>query len=616
MNTLMDVLLESKMITEDHVKAVKRYKKIEPNKTLSEILVDLNFMSQKDLIGVAHDVYGLPIFDIEKDEVDPAATKFLTHEIARRYSVFPLREEDGSLYVAMDNPLNVMKLDDLRHLTKMRIQAVYATKGQIGEWIDKYYQMEDILHHTLNMIVDEAKNEGVREHGGTKVATAFDVNSIHGDHSSVIKLLNLILNSAVQSKASDIHIEPQAKFVQISFRVDGSLRNMMKIPNVLRSALAARIKIIAELNITENRKPQDGRTAILVDHRKIDLRISVTPTFYGEKFVMRLLDAREARMHLEKIGFDEDEKKLFIDALRKPQGMILLTGPTGCGKTSTLYSALNFVKQNEVDNIVTIEDPIEYLIDGVNQIQVNPVKNVTFANALRSILRQDPNVILVGEIRDKETAEIALRASLTGHLVFSTLHTNNAVSSITRLMDIGLESYLISSSLIMVVAQRLVRLICSHCKETYQPEERLFEKFGVFLAKVQIEHFYRGRGCDECGMTGYSGRTAIFEIIRINEKLKALIANNAREDFILKEARNNGLKSLAESGVQKVLQGLTTLEEIEKVADVMEMDKHQPVASPWLSVAATKKNPYPTANLQTEEVQEAGQQFEYALIPE
>jgi len=384
-----------------------------------------------------------------------------------------------------------------------------------------------------------------------------------------VRLVTLILSDAAKNKASDIHIEPQENFVNVRYRIDGYLKSIMKLPNKLHARLVTRVKILSDLDVAERRKSQDGRAMILVNGRKVDLRISIIPTYHGEKVALRLLDTREARIELDKIGLQQEELSIFTEAINRPQGMILATGPTGSGKTSTLYAALNFVK-SETKNIITIEDPIEYLIADVTQMQINPVKDVTFANTLRSVLRQDPNVILVGEIRDKETAEIGFRASLTGHLVFSTVHTNNAISSVTRLLDIGLEPYLISSSLILIVAQRLIRLICPHCKEEYTPDKKLMDKFKIYIDKFDIKRFYKGKGCEQCGFAGFLGRTAIFEILKMNEKIRSLISNKASEDLILKEAKKGGLKLLTESGIAKVAAGLTTLEEVGKVVDIVE----------------------------------------------
>jgi len=336
---------------------------------------------------------------------------------------------------------------------------------------------------------------------------------------------------------------------------------MIKIPRVLHAALVARIKILTKLDIAEKRKPQDGRVSILIDDRKIDLRISTMPTFYGEKIAIRLLDPKEARIELNRLGLHKEEYNTLVDVITASQGMVLVTGPTGSGKTSTLYATLNRIK-DETKNIITIEDPIEYLIEGINQTQINPAKDITFANGLRNILRQDPNVILVGEIRDGDTANIAFRASLTGHLVLSTLHTNSATSSITRLRDLGVDNFVISSALLAIVSQRLIKLICLHCKEEYRPSISLLNKFSSYIEKIEIGKFFVGRGCQQCNFTGYAGRTAVLEILTISEKIKNQIAHKVPESEIFKEAKINGLKPLIESAMEKVAKGLTTLDEV------------------------------------------------------
>lgn len=574
MTSILNMLVRENRLSQEQYKNISQQRASEPSKNLQDVLVDLNIMSEEDLVRLTSKVCSLEKIEMSEELIDPTATKFLPYALAKQYGVFPVREEDGSLSLATNTPFDVLKLDDLRLITRCRIKALYASKNQIMDFIEEYYESSDSLQDSLTLAVAKAKTS-LRRCGDSERDT-IDIDDEAADPTSVISLVNGILAAAVKSKASDIHIEPQEKSVHVRFRIDGHLRTMIHIPNTLRGSVAARIKILADLNISERRKPQDGRTGILAGRRKIDLRISIIPTFYGEKIVMRLLDVKRARLVLSEVGFEEKELLLFMEAIQKPHGMILITGPTGSGKTSTLYSALNMLKQKRDKNIVTIEDPIEYLIEDINQIQVNAIKNVTFANALRSILRQDPDVILVGEIRDRETADIALRSSLTGHLVFSTLHTNTAVSSVNRLLDIGLEPYLIGSSLSLVIAQRLVRVLCPHCKVAGSPDIGLVRKFQHWIQQYEISVFYQSKGCEECAFSGFSGRTAIFEILRIDDRMKAMIANRASEQHLLFEARKNGLRSLAEAGIAKVSQGVTTLEEVQKIADMTEVDTYQP----------------------------------------
>lgn len=565
-NAFLNVLLEGNLITEKQLNDAKD-KQIGAKKPIQELLVEMGFIKEEDLIKISSKVFDTPVLELGKEEIDSSATKLISYDVAKRYGVFPVRKEKDALLLAMSNPQDIIALDDIKIMTNMKIKPILSTKSDIANSIEKYYQLDDTLYDLLKNIVDDIKIELVKEaKAGQEV---FEAETLKGNRSPVVKLANLILSDAIRSRASDIHIEPQENFVEVRYRIDGDLKSIMKIPKDLHARLIARIKILAEMDIAETRKPQDGRARILVNERKIDLRISTIPTFYGEKVVLRILDTKEAKIELDKIGFQDGELDVFVEAINRRQGMVLVTGPAGSGKTSTLYAALNFIK-SETKNIITIEDPIEYLIDGINQIQINPVKDVTFAKGLKSILRQDPNIILVGEIRDKETAEIAFRASLTGHLVFSTLHTNNSVSTITRLLDIGLEPYLISSSIILIVAQRLVRLICPHCREEDIPDKKLIDKFRIYIDEFGIKKFYKGKGCERCNFSGFLGRTAIFEILKFDEKTRSLISNKVQEDLMFREVKSRGFKTLAESGVEKVAKDITTLEEVAEVAGVIE----------------------------------------------
>ena len=442
--------------------------------------------------------------------------------------------------------------------------------------MDKYYQSDDAVYDLLKNMVSEGRVEVIQDKAQDKEDAC--LADIGVDSSPVVRLMNLLLSDALKSRSSDIHIEPYEEFTEVRYRIDGDLKSIMKIPAKLHPALMVRLKILSELDIAEKRKTQDGRLRVVIDGRRVDVRVSIIPTYHGEKAVLRLLDTKQGRVDLERIGMPKESLEVFADTITRPQGMILVTGPTGSGKTSTLYAVLNRIR-SETKNIITIEDPVEYLLDGINQIQVDPVKDVTFASGLRSILRQDPNVILVGEIRDKDTADIAFRASLTGHLVLSTVHTNSSVATITRLLDIGLEPYLISSSIMMIIAQRLVRLICTNCKEEYVPDDKAVKRFRAYLDKGRTK-FYHGKGCDKCGYTGYLGRTAIFEVLPFNEKIRAIISGGKSEDALMEQAREDGMRTLAESGLEKVAEGLTTIEELAKVVDVAEGPAEKPAVKP------------------------------------
>jgi type IV pilus assembly protein PilB len=565
---LIDLLFRQNLLTQKQLDSAreKQSKLIGTQKSLQELLVEMGLIKEDDLIKVLAKAFNVPIFDIHKEKIDFSATKLIPEKAARRYGIIPVRKEGNTLILAMANPNDIVALDDIKTMTNMQVRPVLMKKSDISECIDKYYQLTDSLYDILKSMDNTRIEIQKDDELGRGV---FSLKNNKYKSSVAVRLANFILSDAIKAKASDIHIEPQEHVIFVRYRIDGNLKNIMKLPKAIHTAMVVRIKILTKLNIVESKKPQDGRVRILINDRKVDLRISTMPTFHGEKIAIRLLDPKEAKIKLNQIGFQEEELNTFMEAITRTQGMILVTGPTGSGKTSTLYAALNFIK-SETKNIITIEDPIEYLIEGISQMQIDPIKNITFANGLKNILRQDPNVILVGEIRDKKAAEIAFRASLTGHLVFSTLHTNNTASSITRLLDIGLEPYVISSSLMLIVSQRLIRLTCPYCKEKYIPNKKLLNQLSVYIDKSNVKEFFKGKGCRRCNTTGYLGRTAIFEMLKINEMIKSLITAKASESVIFKEAIKNGLKTLSESGVEKVAKGMTTLEEVVRCSDITE----------------------------------------------
>ncbi|MDD5194565.1 MAG: type II/IV secretion system protein [Candidatus Omnitrophica bacterium] len=567
MKKLIDVLTEEGLITEEQLREAKE-KQAGAQRPLLELLVEMGFLKEEDLVKVSSKMFGMPIVPLDTETIDPKAIEMISYEIVRRYGVLPLRIEGEALVIATSDPMDVITMDDLRVITGMRIKPVLSSKTDVLVNIEKYYNSDEIIYDLLKNMVEETTVETIRE--GETGGKPFDTSATSSAGSPVVKLFNRILSDAIKARASDIHIEPQKSCVKVRYRVDGDLRDIMEIPNNFRLNITARAKVMADMDLTESRKPQDGRIYILAYNRKIDLRVATIPVQYGEKIVFRILDPIQAKIELGELGLVGGEMDLFKEAIKTPQGIILMTGPTSSGKTSTIYAALNYLK-SAVKNIVTIEDPIEYSINGINQMQLNPVINVTFATGLRSILRQDPNVIFVGEIRDEETADIAFKASLTGHLVFSTLHTNSAVASITRLLDIGLEPYLIASSIVLIVAQRLVKRICSYCeKEEYEPDEKLKKKFKVYINKYGVNNFYRGVGCEKCEFTGYLGRMAIFSLFKFNTKIKELVSSKSPENVIFEEAIKNGLRLLAEAGVEKVAKGMTTLEEVARVAETLE----------------------------------------------
>jgi type IV pilus assembly protein PilB len=570
MANLTSILIQQGLITPEQLQDAKD-KQCGAKKPLQELLLEMGFVTEDALMKVVATALRTPVLSSD-EPLDHSATKLIPFDVARRHGVFPVNRRDNLLLLAMTNPIDITAIDEIRALTALIVKPVLATKSQITRLLRENYQLDDSIYDLLKNTIAETKVELIKD--AKQGGAGLDLEAT-GENSPVIKLVNLILGDAVKMRATDIHVEPQESHASVRYRIDGSLRTIVKVPMDLHPRLVARIKILAGMNIAETRQSQDGRIKVMVNEHKVDLRISVVPTYYGEKIAIRLLDHIEARVELDKIGLEKEEMATLCAALRKSQGMVLVTGPTGSGKTSTLYAALNFIK-SETKHIITIEDPVEYVLDGVNQIQLNPAKDVTFANILRNILRQDPNIIFVGEIRDRETADIAFQAAQTGHLVFSTLHTNNSIASVTRLADIGLERYLIASSLVLVVAQRLVRLICPKCKEEYAPDAAYLERYAAAIEATKVGTFYRGRGCRECNFTGYFGRTAVFEILEVTDSLKTAISSGANEVRLTEQARAGGLRTLADSAIRKVADGQTTFDEIARTIDISKLLSSQP----------------------------------------
>ena len=563
MSAIITALLKKNLITPDQL-TVAQVRHESAQKPVSDLIIDMGYLKEEDYFTVAREAFPRGMVNLDDVIIDTQIIQLIPLKQVLHYGVFPVMKGKEVLVLAMSDPSNTLDTEELQFITGMAIKPLLCKKSQIAQYIKKYYEPVENVHTILKSAMGETQSQPALEQTQEEVV---DFAQMQNEDASLIKLVNKIIHDAIEARASDIHIEPQDKNVRIRYRIDGYLKNIIEIPRDLQKRIAARIKILSKMNIAEQRGVQEGRIKALIEGKKIDLRISLIPTFYGEKIVIRILDTRTTRYNLDSLGFQPDELTIFKEGISKSQGVVLVTGPTGSGKTTTLYSALQHIK-SETKNIVTIEDPIEYLIDGVNQLQLNLIKDVTFASGLKSILRQDPDVLLVGEIRDRETADIAFRASMTGHMVFSTLHTNNAVSTITRLQDIGLESYLIASSIVMVVAQRLVRLICPYCCQEHTPPDSLLDKFRSYLKDFPIEHYYQGNGCEFCNFSGFYSRASIFEILKIDETIKGLIYNRAPESAILKEAVSSGMRPLIESGLMKVAAGLTTLEEIAKTIDV------------------------------------------------
>jgi len=548
---LIDLLLKESLVTPDQVAQAKEEVKRSGIK-LEQALEKLGFISEEDIAKARADALGVPYMDLEDYVIDLSLTKLLPESVVNKYKAVPLFKIMDTLTVAMVDPKNIEALDNIRRIAKVsNVEPVLVSAGSIRQAMDTYYGAGNSVEEIIKSI-ESKKTFG--EKGG--------LSEIAGE-APVIKLVNILITDAVRDRVSDIHIEPEIEVLRVRCRIDGILHEEHLLPKKLQSAVISRIKILADLDIAENRRPQDGKMRVKLENKDLDIRVSTFPTVHGENVVMRLLDRASISLGLKELGFSQDNLDIFSRMIRQPNGIILVTGPTGSGKTTTLYSALSTISSVE-KNIITIEDPVEYELPLIRQTQVNPKADVSFANGLRSILRQDPDVIMVGEIRDKETMEVAIQASLTGHLVFSTLHTNDAPSSLTRLIDMGLEPFLISSSLILVVAQRLVRQICPKCKEEYFPPPPALKDLGL----EADTKFFRGQGCPACKNSGFSGRIGIFEVLALNETIRRMIEEKDSADAIKKTAVELGMHSLREDGLGKARQGLTTLEEILRVTEI------------------------------------------------
>ncbi|MBD7983024.1 Flp pilus assembly complex ATPase component TadA [Sporosarcina sp. Sa2YVA2] len=542
---LGDLLVESGLITEAQLSTALEEKP--RDQKLGDSLLQRGYITEQQLIEVLEFQLGIPHVNLYRYPFDPKLFNIVPKEFAKRNSIVPLKAEGDRLFVAMSDPMDYLSVDDLRLSTGFHIETAIASKDDILKTISKYYD-DDFLEE-FSVEQPEDKQDQADE------LTDLD--------SPIVRLVNQVLSSAITQKASDIHIDPQEHQVVIRFRVDGLLKTERYLPKHMQAMLTARIKIMSGLDITESRMPQDGRIKVNIDFRPIDLRVSSLPTVFGEKIVMRILDLSSSLNDLAKLGFSEANLQKFLLEIERPNGIVLISGPTGSGKSSTLYAALNKLNQEAV-NIITVEDPVEYQLEGVNQIQVNPAVGLTFANGLRSILRQDPDIVMVGEIRDRETVEIAIRASLTGHLVLSTIHTNDAVASITRLIDMGVEPFLVTASLNAVIAQRLIRRVCRDCGKPMPASNREKEIFAK--RHMEIDTIVRGPGCASCNMTGYRGRVAIHEVLIINDEMREAINNHSTPAKLREIATRNGTIFLIDDGLEKVKRGITTTEEVLRVA--------------------------------------------------
>jgi type IV pilus assembly protein PilB len=531
---------------------------------IGRILCDIGAVTEADLARGMAVQWGLQYVSLVEAKIDNETAKLIPHALAVRHKVIGIEKRGGRLLLATADPLNVIAVDDVRLITGLEVDLVVSTEEEIANALARVYQIADsIIDRVMRETVTDYAVEGVEDGESVEQLRALT------EEAPVVKLVNLIVDEAVKQSASDIHVEPHRGGIWIRYRVDGVLRDVMNPPANLKAALISRIKIMADLDIAERRRPQDGRVHLTADGRNIDLRVSTLPTMFGEKVVLRVLDQSSTQIGLSRLGFPTSVMQQWESAVSKPHGMVLVTGPTGSGKTTTLYSTLS--KLNTLDvNIVTVEDPVEYQLPRVNQVQVNIKAGLTFANGLRSILRQDPDIVMVGEIRDRETAEIAVQAALTGHLVLSTLHTNDAAGAITRLTDMGVEPFLISSSLIAVLAQRLARTICSRCKVAYTPPAEALGRLGTDIQLDQNVVFYRGQGCDYCRGTGYRGRTGIFELLTISDPVREMVVQRAAANEIKARALGDGMRTLREDGLEKVISGISTIDEILRVVYVQD----------------------------------------------
>ena len=602
---LGDLLLKQKLITQEQLETALKLQREEGGK-IGEALVRVGAVSEGDITETLSQQFGVPSIDLAHFEIDPAVIKVVPGEVARKYGVLPVNKTGATLTIAMGDPTNVFAMDDIKFMTGYNVEPVVASEIALRKAIDKHYgtprsvvlkerakqqpgqpftaegSMDDVMASSA-LTMDDMASVGLGELNMdeiTGIDTGADVDVVKGEEGQeidlsdlakssesapIIKVSNLILIEALKAGASDIHVEPYEKEFRVRFRVDGILHNIMALPMRTRDPLISRLKIMAKLDISEKRLPQDGRIKIRLRveerSRDLDLRVSSVPTHFGEKVVMRLLDKTKLQLDMTQLGFDVEPLRRFKDAIDRPFGIVLVTGPTGSGKTNTLYSAIAALNDPTV-NIMTAEDPIEFNLAGINQVQMKEQIGLTFASALRSFLRQDPDIILVGEIRDFETAEIAVKAALTGHLVLSTLHTNDAPSTINRLMNMGIEPFLVATSVNCICAQRLVRRICSQCAEDVETPPQMLIQVGFAPDEVKTLHIKRGRGCERCNNTGYKGRVGLFEVLAFSDEIRDMILSGASSIELKRKAIEEGMVSLRMSGLQKIREGATSLEEV------------------------------------------------------
>jgi type IV pilus assembly protein PilB len=562
---LGDLLVREGLVSQDNLTRALAEQKAS-NEKLGSILVRLNLISEDQLVAFLSKQYGIPSIALSQLDIDAETVKLVPAQIARKYEVLPIKRNGNQLTLAMADPTNVFALDDVGFMTNLQVVPVVAAQGAIRKALEQLYEEQ---HSAISEVISEMEGavgdvevvEGDEESWAK--ADIFELKE-SADEAPVVRLVNMVLVDAIRRGASDIHLEPYEKVFRVRFRVDGVLHEIMTPPKRLEAALTSRVKIMSNLDIAERRLPQDGRIKLRYNQREIDFRVSTLPTIFGEKTVMRILDKDSLQLDLAMLGFDPWSLEQFNKAIHQPYGMILITGPTGSGKTTTLYSAIHTINSPDV-NIMTAEDPVEYNLKGVNQVQINEGIGRTFAAALRSFLRQDPDVILVGETRDLETAQIGIRAALTGHLVLTTLHTNDCPSTVARLLDMGIPPFLVSSALTLILAQRLGRKVCKECKQPSEIDEESLAHYGHVpqgLGKINI---FRGKGCHTCSFTGMKGRVAIYEVMPGTEEIREMVLRNAPSAEIKELAIAQGMKTLRQNALQKVIDGVTTIEEVLRV---------------------------------------------------
>lgn len=566
---LGEILIKEKIISSDQLKQALDHQKANGGR-LGNSLVKLGFLSDDEVTAVLSRQYGVPSINLAYFEVDASVIKLIPMETAMKYQILPLSRVGSSLTVAMVDPTNVFAMDDIKFMTGFNIEPVVASETAIMDAIKKHYgSIEDVERkkeiEEIVSFIDEGGAESVELEAEDESTLNLAALEKAAEEAPVIKLVNYILTDAVKRGASDIHMEPYEKEYRVRYRIDGVLQTMMNPPNKLRDAIISRVKIMSKLDISEKRLPQDGRIMIKMMHnnkkKQLDFRVSVLPTLHGEKVVMRLLDKENLRLDMTKLGFEPESLAKFQNAIFKPYGMVLVTGPTGSGKTNTLYSSIAQLNKPDT-NIITAEDPVEFQLPGINQVQMKEQIGLNFAAALRSFLRQDPNIILVGEIRDFETAEIAIKAALTGHLVLSTLHTNDAPATISRLMNMGIEPFLVATSVHLICAQRLARRICQECKTPEDVSPQVLIDAGFTPEEAKTVKVYKGQGCSTCGNKGYKGRVGFYEVLEITDELRELILVGASALELRRKAMEQGMITLRRSGLIKVAAGISTLEEV------------------------------------------------------